>query len=167
MISVIIDSLVIFNNFFFNHNVRRFAPFSLIGQRKRKYWTIEMFLFFDCSDRVKSLSMTAVDLCAMYKPWFVQQSVVSNIMEEFWEEVRYSNSRQTSKIEWTIEIILLKNEKFLFRKWRNIYFSFRLRATMKNVAAFSLNRWWIDHWRTNCPKTKWISFELFVCRVIR
>ena len=31
--------------------------------------------------------MTSVDLCAMYKPWEVQQSVVSTIMDEFWEEV--------------------------------------------------------------------------------
>ena len=32
--------------------------------------------------------MTSVDLCAMYKPWEVQQNVVSTIMDEFWEEVR-------------------------------------------------------------------------------
>ncbi|CAF0717391.1 unnamed protein product [Adineta steineri] len=30
--------------------------------------------------------MTSADLCAMYKPWDVQQDVVSTIMEEFWEE---------------------------------------------------------------------------------
>jgi len=31
--------------------------------------------------------MTSADLCAMYKPWPVQQTVVSTIMDEFWEEV--------------------------------------------------------------------------------
>jgi hypothetical protein len=31
--------------------------------------------------------MTAVDLCAMYKPWHVQENVVSTIMDEFWQEV--------------------------------------------------------------------------------
>jgi len=30
--------------------------------------------------------MTSADLCAMYKPWDVQQNVVSTIMDEFWEE---------------------------------------------------------------------------------
>ncbi|CAF3374974.1 unnamed protein product [Rotaria sp. Silwood1] len=30
--------------------------------------------------------MTAVDLCAMYKPWPIQQNVVNTIMDEFWQE---------------------------------------------------------------------------------
>jgi len=30
--------------------------------------------------------MTSADLCAMYKPWTVQQNIVSTIMDEFWEE---------------------------------------------------------------------------------
>ncbi|CAF3351916.1 unnamed protein product [Rotaria sp. Silwood1] len=36
--------------------------------------------------RLQSLSMTAVDLCAMYKPWPIQQNVVNTIMDEFWQE---------------------------------------------------------------------------------
>ncbi len=31
--------------------------------------------------------MTSVDLCAMYKPWKVQENIVSTIMDEFWQEV--------------------------------------------------------------------------------
>jgi hypothetical protein len=44
-------------------------------------------VFYASSQRLQSLSMTSADLCAMYKPWHVQQSVVSTIMDEFWEEV--------------------------------------------------------------------------------
>ena len=44
-------------------------------------------LCFPCSLCLQSLSMTSVDLCAMYKPWLVQESVVSTIMDEFWQEV--------------------------------------------------------------------------------
>ncbi|CAF3318661.1 unnamed protein product [Rotaria socialis] len=36
--------------------------------------------------RLQSLSMTSADLCAMYKPWLIQQNIVSIIMDEFWEE---------------------------------------------------------------------------------
>ncbi|CAF0762810.1 unnamed protein product [Rotaria sp. Silwood1] len=36
--------------------------------------------------RLQSLSMTSADLCAMYKPWHIQQNIVSVIMDEFWEE---------------------------------------------------------------------------------
>jgi hypothetical protein len=39
------------------------------------------------SQRLQSLSMTSVDLCAMYKPWDVQEDVVTTIMDEFWQEV--------------------------------------------------------------------------------
>ncbi|CAF1370322.1 unnamed protein product, partial [Didymodactylos carnosus] len=35
---------------------------------------------------VQSLAMTAADLCAMYKPWAIQENVVSTIMDEFWQE---------------------------------------------------------------------------------
>ena len=42
------------------------------------------------SQRLQSLSMTSVDLCAMYKPWHVQQEIVSTIMDEFWEEVWFA-----------------------------------------------------------------------------
>jgi hypothetical protein len=31
--------------------------------------------------------MTAVDLCAMYNPWHIQENIVSTIMDEFWQEV--------------------------------------------------------------------------------
>ncbi len=44
-------------------------------------------MFYASSRRLQSLSMTSADLCAMYKPWPVQQTVVSTIMDEFWEEV--------------------------------------------------------------------------------
>ncbi|CAF1123550.1 unnamed protein product [Adineta ricciae] len=36
--------------------------------------------------RLQSIAMTSADLCAMYKPWQVQQEIVSTIMDEFWEE---------------------------------------------------------------------------------
>lgn len=42
---------------------------------------------YACSRRLQSLTMTSADLCAMYKPWRVQENVVSTIMDEFWEEV--------------------------------------------------------------------------------
>ncbi|CAF1029576.1 unnamed protein product [Rotaria magnacalcarata] len=35
---------------------------------------------------LQSLSMTAVDLCAMYKPWPIQENIVNTIMDEFWEQ---------------------------------------------------------------------------------
>jgi hypothetical protein len=67
--------------------------------------------FYASSRRLQSLSMTSADLCAMYKPWHVQQTVVSTIMDEFWEEVCFlyvylylllssmlSNMRETEKI---------------------------------------------------------------------
>lgn len=36
---------------------------------------------------IMTLSMTACDLCAMYKPWNTQLDLVFVIMEEFWQQV--------------------------------------------------------------------------------
>lgn len=47
-------------------------------------------VFYASSRRLQSLSMTSADLCAMYKPWPIQQTIVSTIMDEFWEEVCFS-----------------------------------------------------------------------------
>lgn len=33
-------------------------------------------------------SMTAADLCSMYKPWKLQVQLVDVIMEEFWQQVK-------------------------------------------------------------------------------
>jgi hypothetical protein len=38
-----------------------------------------------------AISMTACDLCSMYKPWNIQLQVVNVIMEEFWLQVCFTN----------------------------------------------------------------------------
>lgn len=40
-----------------------------------------------------AISMTACDLCSMYKPWNIQLQVVNVIMEEFWLQVCYIISK--------------------------------------------------------------------------
>lgn len=42
-------------------------------------------------------SMTAADLCSMYKPWNLQVQLVDVIMEEFWQQVK---SRASPKKRW-------------------------------------------------------------------
>lgn len=42
--------------------------------------------------------MTACDLCAMFKPWDIQQSLVYIMMEEFWEQVIINNKKCKKKI---------------------------------------------------------------------
>ena len=42
---------------------------------------------------VMANSMTASDLCSMYKPWALQKQLVEVIMEEFWLQVRPTRIR--------------------------------------------------------------------------
>ncbi|BFY99328.1 hypothetical protein BsWGS_02368 [Bradybaena similaris] len=46
-----------------------------------------------------AVSMTACDLCAMYKPWDVQQTLVYIIMEEFWEQGDEEKKRGLTPIQ--------------------------------------------------------------------
>lgn len=76
-------------------------------------------LIFVSSEDLQSLSMTAVDLCAMYKPWHVQEKIVSTIMDEFWQEVcalLFSFFLTKSKREMcsVFKIILLFKYKIYF-----------------------------------------------------
>jgi len=64
-----------------------------------------IYVFYASSRRLQSISMTSADLCAMYKPWHVQQDIVSTIMDEFWEEVCFLN---VSVIAAFFEFIKLK-----------------------------------------------------------
>ena len=43
-----------------------------------------------CRDLIMGISMTACDLCAMYKPWQTQLDLVYVIMEEFWQQVSHA-----------------------------------------------------------------------------
>lgn len=99
--------------------------------------------FYASSRRLQSLSMTSADLCAMYKPWHVQQTIVSTIMDEFWEEVCFSNRFRNccflrEKIrERERDRMSLPVSKF--RSFNDMsHFSYR--AMKKNVKVFNLNR---------------------------
>jgi len=56
-------------------------------------------------------SMTAADLCSMYKPWSTCTQLVHVIMEEFWQQVLYSQpiigGRQHASCPLTIACCLL------------------------------------------------------------
>lgn len=43
-------------------------------------------------------SMTAADLCSMYKPWNLQVQLVDVIMEEFWQQVKSRASPKKTKL---------------------------------------------------------------------
>ena len=46
-------------------------------------------IIYLCRRLLMATTMTASDLCAMYKPWSVQRNLVDCIMEEFWQQVLY------------------------------------------------------------------------------
>jgi hypothetical protein len=46
-----------------------------------------MYIYLLSSQCLQAVSMTAADLCTMYKPWKVQEKIVYTIMDEFWQEV--------------------------------------------------------------------------------
>jgi len=56
--------------------------------------------------------MTSVDLCAMYKPWRIQENIVNTIMDEFWQEVCFFFSLtllKESKREICLFFVLIWN----------------------------------------------------------
>lgn len=81
--------------------------------------------------------MTSVDLCAMYKPWLVQEDVVSTIMDEFWQEVC---------LILLLSFFFLPDEQNENAREMNISFSWTFvipfilrRAMKKSVEAFNHN----------------------------
>ena len=57
------------------------------------------------------ISMTACDLCAMYKPWQTQLDLVYVIMEEFWQQVSHACLGNRYAMPWQQwqQISLLEN----------------------------------------------------------
>lgn len=57
-------------------------------------------------------SMTAADLCSMYKPWKLQVQLVDVIMEEFWQQVK---SRASPEKITEIEYSTLQNIFYILK----------------------------------------------------
>ena len=55
---------------------------------------------------VMAISMTAADLCSMYKPWDLQLQLVHVIMEEFWIQVEYKEIIKYKLLFFILESML-------------------------------------------------------------
>ncbi len=59
-----------------------------------------------CRQLVMAVSMTACDLCSMYKPWDLQVQLVHVIMEEFWIQVYFI------RMKHKCQFVVLAKEKW-------------------------------------------------------